>query len=341
MPAGNTADISYAIQTAKGTAATTPVARTYITGGGIDPERTTADVEETASGRLRSDTYVQQSRAGGTPAFWVRPTMIVPLIQGVMGTRVTTGVADPYTHTMTLANTQPYMTFWKMLQALLFERFHDCKVAGLNFASEAGGLIRVESEIVGLNPSSQTAANTTATPEAVTPFTHMDGKGQFKAEGVVIAQIRAAMVNIGGGADTWQGDGVTPDSVNEQMYDITIETEQNIIDYALWNRWHYGSATPANNAAPTPNVLEFTGVDAIDFKWSKRDAVGVAATPARTIQFVATRVQVTEIGAAEPNTSGETLTRNVTYRVVQPTGATSGLTAVVNNGNAGTVYASS
>lgn len=341
MPAGNVADLSFGIQTAKGTAAATPSVRAYLAGGGINPERTTADVEESAAGRLRSDTYVQMSRAGGTPAFWVRPQMIVPLLQGAMGTRVSGAGPDPFVHTMTLALTQPYMTFWKMVQALLFERFHDCKISSLNFSSEAGGLLRVEVGVVGLNPSAQVAHNTTATPEAVTPFTHMNGKGQFKAENAVVSQIRAARVNIATGADTWQGDGVTPDEVNEGMFDITMETEQNIVNYDLWRRWHYGSTSPAADAPPTPNVLEFTGADAISFKWSKRQADGTPATPERSIEFEATRVQVTNITPAEPNSSGEPLTRTVTYRVVQPSGATSGLTAIVNNGLAGTAYAPS
>lgn len=338
MPAGNTADISFAVQTTKGTAATTPLIRAYLASGGVAPERTVNDVEETSSGRLRNSTFVSQARSAGTPAFWVRPQVIAPLLWAALGTKVTTGAGDPWTHTFTLAATQPYCTLWRTL-ATLYERFIDCKISSINIGSGAGGLLRAEVGIVGGANAFLTAANATATPDPAVPWTHMDGKGQFLVEGVAISAISAARVNIGLGVDTAQGDALTPDSVNEAMQDITIETEQIVQDFTLWNRWHYGSATPTNLAPPTPTVLELTGASAIDFKWATRDAAGAVAAPERSLQLVATRVQVTNIAGIEANAGGDPLARTVTYRVVQPAGATSGLTAIVKNGV--TAYAAS
>src|SRR5687767_7451259 len=136
MPAGNIADLSMAVQTAKGTPAVpgaTTMSRIYLAGGGLRAVKETADLEETSSGRLRNENFTRVIRAEGTPEAFVRPEMIGWLLWGALGAKAVTGAADPWTHTFTLANTQPYMTFWKMLGGLLFERFGDCKIVSLTF----------------------------------------------------------------------------------------------------------------------------------------------------------------------------------------------------------------
>ncbi len=331
MPAGNIADLSIGVQSTQGTAAATPLLRTYLMGGGFAPMRDVADVEETSSGRLRSTAYVQNVRAEGSPQMAVRPVMIVPLLWAAMGGKAVTGASDPYTHTLTLAATQPYMTIWRTL-ATLFERFVDCKIASLNFESQAGGVLAVTAQILGLAPAFQTTANTTATPETTNTFVHADLSGQLLVETVAAARIKRVAISIGTGAEIAYGDKVTGDAIEEGMQEITIETEQTISDFALWNRYHYGTTTPTNNAAPTQDPVELAGTG-VDFKWTKRTSGGVAATPERSLQFTATRLQIAAIEGQDPNTGGDPLTRTVRYKVYQPASG-SGLTAVVKNGTA-------
>lgn len=331
MPAGNIADLSLAIQNVKGTAATTANARAYLAGGGFGPIRETADLEETTSSRLRNAAFVSGYRAEGTPEFYVRPKMIGVLLYAAMGAKAVTGAADPWTHTFTLAATQPYLTVWRTL-ATLFERFADVKVAELNFSSAAQGALRVSARLLGLGAAFKTTAETAQAPETVDHFLHADGAGQFLVETVAASAISAIRINIGTGATIAYGDDVDGDSVNEGLQTITIETEQTIADFALWNRFHYGSATPADNAPPIRDVVELAGTG-IDYTWSKRTSAGTQAAPARSLQFTATRLQIAGITGMDPNTSGEPLRRTVTYKVYQPA-AGSGLTAVLKNGQA-------
>lgn len=342
MPAGNIADLSMAVQAAKGTPAVpgaSTMSRVYLAGGGLMAPKETADLEETGGIRLRTGNYVTQVRAAGSPEFFVRAEMIAWLLWGMFGTKATTGAGDPWTHTFTLTATQPYMTFWRMLGAALFERFADCKLASLTFHSEAGQPLRVTAEVVGLAPAFQTTAQTTATIEVTAPFMHADAKSLLIFEGSPVAAIDTVDLTITGNTTTQQGDDVVPFQASEGMYDITLSVQQTLIDFATYNRMTYGSATPSNNAVPSPNVIELLGGSVVNLKYAKRDSVGAVATPERSLNFTADRLALASVEGIESNTNGDPLRQNATYKIYQPAGGGSGLTAVLKNGKS--AYASS
>jgi len=330
MVAGNTADLAFAIQSAKGTPSATSIHRSYLMGGGLMPDRETADVEETSSSRLRSISYVAHAGAAGAPEMAARPGMLGALLWGAMGGKASDAGPDPFTHTFTLAATQPYMTFWRTL-GTLYEQFSDCKIASLNFESGARGILKVTADIVGLAPAYQTAQETAVSVEVVEPFIHSDGKGQLQVEGSAASSISSAKISIGTGAESIDGDSVGGDQVAEGLHEITFETEQTIEDFALWNRFHYGSASPSNDAPATSGIITLGG-GGLDFKWSKRDAAGADVSPERSLQFTATQVQIASIAGMDAKVDGKPLSRTVTYKIYQPSGGGSGLTAVLLNG---------
>jgi hypothetical protein len=338
MPAGNIADIAVALQAAKGTASVVSSHRTYLLSGGIEPVPTVNDVEETSSTRLRQTAYVASVVAEGEPSIAARPGILGMILYGIMGAKGVAGAGDPWTHTFTLAPTTPYLTFWRMLGAALFERFADCKITSLNLESTSGGLLVARFGVVGLAPVSKTAAEATAAVEVTVPFTHMDGKGQFLVETVPVSAIRRIALSLTGGTEAQYGDAVTPDTADEGLIEATLETEQTIANFAEWNRFHYGTTTPADNTPHTQAVIELAG-SGVDFKWTKRDAAGVAAVPERSLQVTGTRVQIAAIEGQEANPDGAPLTRTVRYKIYQPAGGASGLTAILKNGVA--AYAAS
>lgn len=331
MPAGNIADIGLALQTAKGTPSAASQHRIYLTGGGIGPVRDHADLEETSASRLRATGYIQRTRAEGTPTAYVRPDMIGLLLYGALGTKAVSGAADPWTHTFTLATVQPWLTLWRNLGGLIFERFSDCKVGSLILRSEAGSPLSVEFSIVGMNPVHKSAAEATAAVETTNTFMHSDGKGVFLVEGAAVSSIESIEVSITTGVAAQYGDAISPYDVSEGQLQIQITTRQALLDRALWNRLHYGSASPADNAAPTPNPIELAG-SGIDFKWAKRQSDGTTeVSPARSLQITATRLQIRSITGIDLNTTGDPLKQQVVYRVYEPA-AGSGLTAILKNG---------
>lgn len=324
---GNDADIALAIQAAKGTPSAASSARLYLMSGGVVGQKGVADVEETASGQLRQTAYVQNAQGGGSPSFAVRPVSIGLLLYLALGAKAVAGVADPYTHTITMASALPWCTLWRRMANGLYERFSDAKVNTLTLRSEAGGLLVAEVGFMALSPAHKAAAEATATPEAAaTVFVHADGAGALLYEGVAAAEIRRTSVAINNNLSWQQGDNVSGFDLVEQVKDVTLETEHIAQSADLYRRWMYGAASPADNATPSRTVLELGG-SGLDFKWTR------PGTPERSVRIQAPRVQVQVPAGWEPNTSGAPIVETRTHKVYQPA-AGSGLTAIVTNGQA-------
>lgn len=336
MVAGNIGSLGVGIQAAKGTAAAV-AHRFMLTGGGMGPSREIVDLEESTGQRLRLGSYVARARAEGTPAAYARPDMLGILLYGAMGGKAVTGAGDPYTHTFTLAATQPYMSFWRDIGGVLAERFIDCKISQLVLRSVEGAAMIVETQVAGLTSQWQDAPEATPAVDAGVPFVHYDGQGQLLLEGVAVSSIRSSVITLGTGAAVIPGDSLGGYAVSEGMQEITIETVQLIENAALWNRLHYGTATPADNAPATRNVLELVGAPAgLDLKWTRRDDAGAAIAPARELEILAPKLQVRSISGFDVNTGGDPLVQTVTYRAYRPA-AGSGLTAILKNGTAAIV----
>lgn len=332
MPAGNKADLSFAIQATKGVAAVTAAHRIYLTGGGLRAIKQTGRLAETSGTRNQGGVYVQQVRAEGSPAAYVRPKMIGALLYGAMGSKAVVGAVDPYAHTFELAATQPWLTFWSMLGGALFERFADCKITSLTIASTAGNPLVVTAAVSGLGPASRTTAEAAATVEMTDTFMHFDGKGALKVENVAVTRIESFSLSLTTGVSLQQGDDVTPYDATEGGIAISIETVETITNFDLYNRMVYGSATPANNATPSKEILELGGAPAgLDFKFTR---VAAAPGPARSLAFAGTRVQVEEITGIEINTDGSPIKQTVRYSLADPLAGGSALVATLLNGMA-------
>lgn len=327
--AGNQADIAIALQSAQGVAATASQHRLYLTGGGLAPQKETEDIAETTADRLRSSAFVTRVQAGGAPQFVVRPNAIGMFLYGAMGAKAVAGVADPRTHTFTLASVLPYFTMWRRLGPLaaggLYEKFIDCKVAQLAFASQAGGLLQATATIMGLDAQSKDAAEVTVAVEdaGAGAFIHADGEGALQLEGVPVASIEAFGLTINNNSTIQQGDSVSGYAVTEALLGIEATTTLLVEDFALWNRFIYGAADPTDGDGPSRNILELGGTNGLDFKFTRPGA------PERSLQFQAPRVEAIP-QTLEPNVNGDPLKHQITMRVKKPASG-SGLTVKLLN----------
>lgn len=327
--AGNQADIAIALQSAQGAAAAASQFRMYLTGGGVGVDKVTQDIEETTADRLRSEAFVSRASMAGAPAMVVRPSFVGLLLYAALGAKAVTGVADPWTHTFTPASTLPYLTIWRRIGPSaaggLYEKFVDCKVAQLVFNSQAGGLLLVTATFMGINAQSKTAAEVTVTVETTNSFIHADGVGALKIEGVAVASVEQFGLTINNNAVLQQGDSVAGYAITEAMLAIEASTTHLVEDFGLWNRFVYGSATPADGTGPSRNILELAGAPAgLDFKWTRPGA------PARSLEFLLPRVEAIP-ATIEPNVNGEPLKYSTTYRVKKPA-AGAGISAILVNG---------
>ena len=330
MVAQGVFQLGFSKQSAKGTPAATAVYAVPLLGGNIMPARTVNDLEETTTTRLRAQSYASLVAVEGEPEYAVRLPSLGLLLYAAMGAKAVTGAADPYTHTFTLANAQPWFTMWRQAADLVYERFVDVKT-NLTLTSEAGQPVKATFSLSGNTATSQTSAShTTAMASVITDngdtLMHYDGAGAFLFETVAVSSIERIVLSINNNYTIQQGDSLGGYDVSEGMREITIETTQSITDAALYNRFHYGSATPTAGTAVNPNTLELAA-SGIDFLWTQQ------TTPARSLQVTATKLQVTEIGGWEPGTGNDPYKQDVTYKVYQPASG-SGLTAIVKTATA-------
>jgi hypothetical protein len=326
MPSSNIAELAFAIQSAKGSAAAASAFRIRLTGGAFMPEPNDAPElsAATSTGRVALSAYVPAVRARGEPEAFVRPNFIGALLYAVLGAKAVTGASDPFTHTFTVANTQPWLTIWRSIGGVLNERFVDCKISSLQIRSQAGEPVIVRFGIIGISPRFRTSQETTVTVETSDTFMHSHAAGALLVEGVAVTEIDDVIVNIDSGnviRDSLASYGV---KTGPRMA-IEAIVSQRLVSTALWNRMHYGSASPANDTVATGVPLELAGSPAgLRLTWTEQ------ASPERSLRLDVPRVILAEYPGIQPNPSLRQIRQAVTYRSIKPASG-SALTATLKN----------
>jgi hypothetical protein len=327
MPAGNIADIAYAVQTAQGSPATPPTVRSPVTGGGLGPNRSVIDIEETTDSRLRNRSVVAYVDVAGSPEIACRADDIGAWLFGALGSEGVGGVGDPFTHVIVNAGSLPYMTFWRSLGGLIWEEFDDCKIQQLVITSETGQPMKAVATVIGLNPVYHDEAGY-ASVVAIDftdedPFMHYDGSGVFLVDGAPVSCIEKIVLTINNNSAIQRGDSLGGCAITEGMLDITAELTHSIEDADLYNAFHYGDASPTDGDGPSTTPLELAA--GFDFSWIR------PGSPTRSLEIEAPRVTLQTLAGYEPNTNGDPLKDTQTYKVYQPS-VGNGITATVLNG---------
>ena len=324
---GNIADMPFALQSAKGSAASVSQWRLWLAGG-TAPHNVLIkeDFIETTGGRMLSDAYISESHVEGEPDLFMMPVSAFPLFYGVLGAKAVAGVGDPYTHTATATTSVPYFTFWQMLGNGKFEKFKDCIIGGLKIHGESGKSLVITPRIMGLTPSYLTAAETTVAVEKTGRFLHYDGSAALKVEGTAVASIRSFDIDIDNGAEFVPGDSLHPNDVSVGRLAVTCSATMLIADFDLWERLMYASSSPSNADPVSPTPLELAGSPAgLSFTWT-RSATRIATC-------LIPRVQVDPFDD-QPTTDGNPLLRTVTYRAYAPTDGSTPITLTMKSATA-------
>lgn len=325
MPLSNIADVAFAIQTAKGSAASASAFRVYLSGGSsIEPTKPPELSRAVTSGRIALSAYTPTVGAFGQPECFVRPISIGALLYAVLGAKAVAGASDPFTHTLTIANSRPWLTFWRSVGGVIFERFVDCRVSTLTIRSKAGEPVRADFTVLGISPRSRTAAETTVAVEVADTFHHRHAAGALLVEGVAVAEIEEVTVQIDCGdrpRDTLLSYGVKAGPITS----ISAQVTQRLVSTALWNRLNYGASSPANDAAAVGTPLELAGSPAgLRLTWTEQ------ASPERSLRLDLPRLVLADYGGLNPSVRAQPLTQAVTYRALKPASG-SALTATLKN----------
>lgn len=327
MPHSSIADLSFAIQTAKGTAASSATFRSYLMGGGVSPRRDVIDPlthSQTGFHSVGNGILLRAERGvDGDPVIAVRPELAPLILYAALGTKAVSGASDPYTHTITAGPDLPWITVWRMIGSTLFEQFVDCKVAALVISSKRGSPLTMQAKIVGRTARFRTS-NQAVTVTTSVPFLHTHAAGALKVEGAAVSAIREAVITIdnglalrpGGFGDGWDIFGGFDRS-------IRIRTVQRASSLALYNRFHYGAASPASGTTYVDTIQTLTG--GLDLKWT--------ISASRSMQIVMPNVIPTAVDGWDADANDDLLTERREYLArSNPAILEEIITATVKNG---------
>lgn len=321
-------EIAVAKQTAKGSPAAAAAFKTRVTGGNVEPVSNIITLAETGRNRLPRTLVKVSHGVDGNPSTAVREDIFGFWLWAALGTKSVAGAGDPFEHTLTPANTTPYFTLWRMLGDMVWEKFQDCKIVSFELTSEAENALSLALTIVGTKAVA--LDDTTYDAEVAIgysdgpPFVHHHGSGLLLVEGAAVSRMERVQVRINNGTARYFGDSIYADDVSEGAQEITIATRERVIDAAMYNRMHYGSATPVTGTEPTSDVITL-GAGGLDLMWRRQSA------PERSIRFQSgNRVQVSGIGAFAPGTGNDPLRYEPTYTVLDPDSGAA-LTGIVKN----------
>src|SRR5688500_11850969 len=116
----NQASLFWAKQTARGVPNTTYVRRAPFSGGNIQPARNVESLAETDANRDQGVSYISSVGVEGSPEVYVRDTHIDSLLEAALGAAASDAGPTNFTHTITPANTLPYLTFVREIGGTLF-----------------------------------------------------------------------------------------------------------------------------------------------------------------------------------------------------------------------------
>lgn len=251
------------------------------------------------------------------------------LLAWVMGADTKTGSADPWTHTLALADPLPYLTFEAAFyDSQIIDRIGDSKIAMLEIEAEAGKEALVNVDLLGSFVEGQGSAATvsftnpaTDGPMKLSPHSVFTLSGPTDAS-TIAGQIAKMKLKIDQGMDAVMGPGVIyPIALHEQARKIEYELEVYFAGEALYNLVHYG-------ASAGTSVSDGVSTGAFDVVFTSTAA---SPGPERSIKLTSANIFWL---TATPEFSPDGKTGKMTVKATAfRNGATLPFTAVCKNGN--------
>lgn len=239
--AGNVYTLSFARQSAKGTAAGAGTGfKLKLTGGDLAPDRQLLTLQETDATRQQGQTVVVGARIQGTPEWYVRPADFGLFAYAALGANSDSG-PGPYIHAATPANSPPYLTAWKNIGAgLIIDRYTDIRISTLELSGGAGQAIACKADFMGLGALLGTSDNTTA---VVSDAPYVYPQVAFALGGSVPATVEQFAFMINNNADFIQADNsLTPYDVVLGRLEVSGSLTYLLENDADYRKFHTGSS---------------------------------------------------------------------------------------------------
>jgi hypothetical protein len=262
---GNQAYLVAAKQTAKAAAPTAWTDKFFFTGGDLSPTSVKNQLQESDSNRNSGDDYTSETGAAGAPQVYVRDAGVHHLLEWALGAVAHTGSSPNYTHTVTPANTLPYVAFGQGIGGTLFEQFADCKVSQLDISATAGSPLQATATLSGRSATRLAAewsaglappADSTITGSPVYNY----NEATVTLSGGATSLVGSFDLTINNNVTTQQTDDSIPYDVIEGTLEVTLGFDlifENLTEYNLFN-YPTGGLTQGSSVYTTSAVFDFS-----------------------------------------------------------------------------------
>lgn len=257
---GNQAYLGWSKQTGRGTPNTTYARRAPFSGGNISPSRNIESLSETDANRDQGVSYVASVGVEGSPEIYVRDTQISSLLEATLGATATTGTTPNFVHTITPANSIPYLTFLKAIGGTLFEQYQDVMISELTISADAGSPLTASFDLVG-RQATRLAAEPGTLPALASGAVYNYNDAAVTLAGGATALVSSFELTISNNVSSQQTDDVVPYDVVVGSREVTLGFSMVFEDLLEYNRFHYGSTSgtaQSSSLATVAAVFTFT-----------------------------------------------------------------------------------
>lgn len=258
--------ISIGVQSAKGTPATAPTTKLRLAAApSLAPQKELGRYAMTDTGQDQGDSYVSRLAVEGDFQVYLHPDAAALLFAAVLGTNVDSGANPNYTHTATPADDMLWLTIWREVGGVIFERYTDCKIGSLSLEGSAGSPLTATLGVVGV---SSTFLDAGAEKTALLALASLSSKGYIypEAQGrikvdTVAQRIHRISLGIERNASGYQADGYGYDDVDPGGREVTLSYATRFVSGAIgiadYRTFYYGSAGGTTlSGVVTPKAFE-------------------------------------------------------------------------------------
>jgi hypothetical protein len=250
---GNVATLALGKQSAKGTPLATPTDVYAFSGGSINPSHSTDQLSETDATRNQGATFVQQTGTEGSPEVYARDAGMHHILEGVLGTKVTTGATN-YVHTLTPANALPYYTFWRTIDGTLWERFQDTMFSEVTISADTAGPLTAALSLQGLAATQITSDPTGGWPAVLAGSVYNFNEATVTLSGGATTLVSNFELTITNNVTVQQTDDSIPIDVVPGTFEVTLGFDMIFSDLVQYKAFHYGGGTAQVNTIYTTSA---------------------------------------------------------------------------------------
>lgn len=169
---------------------------------------------------------------------FARPDLGAFLLAMILGADTISGAAAPYTHTLTRANTIPWLSIERKLTDA--ERIADCKLNQLVISGESGNPVLMDCSFLGVDCSIETAASPSY--ETNEPFMFFD-TGSYILDSGAVTTVNSFTITVNRNLERIKTNSYKWDDILETAFDIEVALRLKYEDNAQYKAILFGGAT--------------------------------------------------------------------------------------------------